>query len=265
MIHYSVIMPQRNAATEVERRLGELGAVLAVLAKPYEIICVDDGSNAENRQRLKALLDDHPCLRLLLIDRAAGLSKALSQGIAAARGEIAVVLEAGGQFPAAEIEKLVGRMARADAVFACRRLSAPRRAWRRLAQFPRRLLHAQPVRDADCLFWAARREAVAGLTLARGMHRHLPGLIARRGFRVGEIHVDHQESAPRTISREPWPSPRDLLAAWRLWRPSPCAAREVVARSGDAKQTRIDPPQPFHRSGGGPSDAQQGDRRNTTA
>lgn len=265
MIHYSVIMPQRNAATEVERRLGELGGVLAALGKPFEILCIDDGSTAENRQRLKALLDDHPCLRLLLLDRAGGLSAALSEGIAAVRGEIAIALEAGGQFPAAEIDKLIGRLARADAVFGCRRLSTPRRAWRRLTQLPWSLLHGQTVRDADCLFWAARHEAVAGLALARGTYRHLPGLIAQRGFRVGEIHVEHCESAPRTISREPWPRPRDLLAAWRLWKVPPCTTREIVPRQADAKLTRIDPPQPFHRSGGGPSDAQHGDRRNTTA
>ena len=266
MVHYSVIMPQRNAAAEVERRLGELYAVLAALGKPYEIICVDDGSTAENRERLKALSNAHPSLQLIF-EPAAGLSAALGAGIAAARGEIAIVLEAGGQYPVAEIATLIGRLTRVDAVFGCRRLSAPRRALRRLAQLPRRLLFAQAVRDADCLFWAARHEALAGLTLSRGMHRHLPGLIARRGFRVGEIHVEHQAAAPRTISREPWPNPRALLAAWRLRRQPNCATREAeekTAQHAAARLTRIDPPQPLHR-GSGPSDAQHDDRRNTTA
>jgi len=268
MVHYSIIMPERNAAPDVERRLGELYAVFAGLGKPYEILCVDDGSTAEHRQRLKALLDTHPCLRLLLIERAAGLSAALGAGIAAARGEVAIALEAGGQYPAAEIARLIRRLARADAVFGCRRLSATRRTLRRLAQLPRRLLFGQTVRDADCLFWAARHEAVAGLILARGMHRHLPDMIARRGFRVGEIHVDHCAAAPQTIPPEPWPSPRAMFAVWRSRRLASCAVTEIAPRRTDrsgGKCTRIDPPQPLGRRGNGPSDAQRGDRRNTTA
>lgn len=268
MVHYSIIMPERNAAAEVERRLGELYAALAELGKPYEILCVDDGSTAEHRQRLKALLDAHPCLRLLLIERPLGLSAALGAGIAAARGEVAIAVEAGGQYPAAEIARLIRRLARADAVFGCRRLTATRRTLRRLAQLPRRLLFGLAVRDPGCLFWAARHEAVAGLAIARGMHRHLPGLIARRGFRVGEIHVEHCAAAPETIPREPWPSPAAMLAAWRSRRPAPCLATEINPRRADhadGKFTRIDPPQPLGRRSGGPSDAQRGDRRNTTA
>jgi glycosyltransferase involved in cell wall biosynthesis len=230
MIYYSVIMPQRNAAAEVERRLEDLYGVLSALGKPFEILCVDDGSSAANRGRLKALLDGHACLRLLLVDCAAGLGPALGAGIAAAQGEVIVALEAGGRYPAREITKLIRRLSRADAVFGCRRLKASRRTWRRLAQLPRRLLFRQTVRDPDCLFWAARHEAVAGIPLARGMQRYLPGLISQRGFRVGELHVDHRPDAPPATSRDAWPNPRDLFAAWRLRRrQKPVVATEISA------------------------------------
>lgn len=263
MIQYTVIIPHREAADAVERRLGELCGVLAALGKPHEIICVDDGSSAGQRTRLKELLAGFPGMRLLFLDRPAGISAALSAGIAAARGETLIVLDAGDRYPAAEIVKLVRRLSRADAVFGCRRLSALRRTLRRLAQLPRRALFGNSIRDPDCLFWAARQEAVAGLTLVRGMHRYLPGMISKRGFRVGEIHVDHRPGAGRAFTRDAWPNPGDLLAAWWLRRrQAPYSAMEISVSAqdtADGKQIRIDPPQPFSRGAARP-DAQRDDR-----
>jgi glycosyltransferase involved in cell wall biosynthesis len=265
MIHYSVIMPQRNAADEVERRLGELCGVLAALGKPYEIVCVDDGSSPSHRKKLKELIDAFPGLRLLFLDSCAGVSAALTAGIAAARGEAIIVLEAGDLYPAKEVAKLIRRLSRADAVFGCRRLSPARRAFRRLAQAPRRLLFGDAIRDPDCMLWAARREAVTGLVLARGMYRYLPGMISRRGFRVGELHVDHQPAARRTATRDAWPNPGDLLAAWWLrQRQTPYTATEIrpTDEAADGRRMRIDPPQPFSRGEPSRPDGQHDDHRN---
>ncbi len=268
MIHYSVIMPQRDAAADVERRLGELCGVLAALGKPYEIICIDDRSSAANRSKLKVLLKSCPGLRLLVLDSCAGVGAALTAGIAAARGETVVVLEAGERYPATEVARLIRRLSRADAVFGCRRLSAARRALRRIAQAPRRLLFGCAVRDADCLFWAARREAVAGLVVARGMVRYLPGMISRRGFRVGELHVDHRATVKRLATRDAWPTPGELLAAWRLRRrPTTSTATEIFASddAAEGRLTRIDPPQPFSRGTASRPDGQRDDRRNAAS
>lgn len=268
MIHFSVILPQRDGAAEVERRLSELCGVLAALGKPYEMICIDDGSTAANRARLKALAENYPGLRLVFLDSCAGLSAALTAGIAAARGEAVVALEAGDRYPATEVARLLRRLSRADAVFGCRRLSPARRALRRIAQAPRRLLFGDAIRDPDCLLWAARREAVAGLVLARGMYRYLPGMISRRGFRVGELHVDHQPAARRTSSRDAWPNPGDLLAAWWLRkRQTPYTATEIVEPGEGAKgrRTRIDPPQPLSRGEPKGADGQRDDRRNAAS
>ena len=269
MIHYSIIMPQRDAADAVERRLAELCGILASLGKPHEIICVDDGSSVANRNQLKELLAAWPGLRLLFLDRPAGIDAALSAGIAAARGETVIVVESGDRYPLAELSRLVRRLSRADAVFGCRRLSAVRRTWRRIAQLPRRLLFGGAVRDPDCLFWAARHEAVAGLTLARGMHRYLPGMITRRGYRVGEIHVDHRPAARRATGRDVWPNPGDLLAAWWLRRrQAPYSAEEVCISTKDAtngKQVRIDPPQPLPRGATSQPDTRRDDRHNAAS
>ncbi len=75
------------------------------------------------------------------------------------------------------------------------------------------------MRDPECLVWAARREAVAGVELPCGMYRYLATLVAARGFRVGEITVP---TPGRSVAlSDGWPNPGDLLAAWwlkRRWR-----------------------------------------------
>lgn len=264
MIHFSVVIPQRNAAQEIIRLLPELCGELDALAKPYEVLCVDDGSEADQRQALQGLLEQYDCLRVLSLDRSAGISAALCAGMAAARGEIVIALEASRQYPVSEISRLTQRLNRVDAVFGCRRAGKVARLVRRLLQWPRWVLLGVEARDPDCLLWAARQEALEGIHLARGMHRYLPMLVSRRGFRVGELHVDHRSQAQRPSWTEARRRPGDLLTAWFLRRRArPFAVRELSVREEqDPRITRIDPPQPLDRRGPAAPDAPRGDRRN---
>ncbi len=85
-----------------------------------------------------------------------------------------------------------------------------------MAGLPQRWLLGADLRSTDCLFWAARREAITGLESARGTARFLPWLVAMRGFRVGETTVRFQPG--HEPARDVWPHPADLLAVWWLRR-----------------------------------------------
>ena len=99
MIRYSVVIPQRDGATELARQLPRLAAVLDRLTLPYEVLVVDDGSTLETQRRLRELLTKHPDLRVLRLESPVGASSALSTGIAAARGEIVIAVEPGRATP----------------------------------------------------------------------------------------------------------------------------------------------------------------------
>ena len=58
MIHYSVIIPQRDRADDVRRQLPALSEALDQLGQPYEIIVVDDASAAPNVRLLDKLLGE---------------------------------------------------------------------------------------------------------------------------------------------------------------------------------------------------------------
>jgi glycosyltransferase involved in cell wall biosynthesis len=219
MVHTSILLPQNNAADAVAALLPTLRRALDRLGHDYEVIVIDDGSTDDSLRTLQALLPVHDCLKVLRLEQSAGLSAALTAGVAASGGEEIVAMEASERFRVEQIGELLAHLARADLVYGRPRRSGWAKARHRLGRIPRWLLLGLEVRDPDCLFWAARREAVEGLDLPRGMYRYLATLVAARGFRVGEVAIDAGPSArPLSDGR---PNPGDLLAAWwlqRRWR-----------------------------------------------
>jgi glycosyltransferase involved in cell wall biosynthesis len=212
MLEHSVLLAHCGSASAVAEQLAELYPVLERLAAPFEVLLVDDGSPRDEREAMEALAHDYPRLRLLWVDPASGRAAVLSAGIAAARGNVVIGIGAG--YAAAEIPRLLEQLARADLAHGRRRRSRLGRWWRALRTSPERLLLGTEVRDPDCRFWAARREALAELVLLAGMDRYLAWLVALRGYRVVEVGVCE--------SRATWPSrtstgkPRwgDLISVW---------------------------------------------------
>ena len=232
MVHYSVIIPQRDCCDALREQVPRLRTQLDRLALPYEILCVDDGSAQATLDALGELTSSEPALRVVRLDAPAGTSTALSAGIAAARGDIFIAIEPGDRYPVDQIPHLVAKLSRLDLVIGRLRLGAWRKFWHRLGRIPRWALLGIDVRHPDCLFWAARREAVEGIHLSRGMRRYLPWLVARRGFRVGDIYVS--ANGRRTRLDDPPANPLDLLMAWwtcRRWRND--AAHEIVIGHGE--------------------------------
>ncbi len=240
MIHTSILLPQRNAAEAVAALLPKLRRALDRLGRAYEVLVIDDGSDNEDLHAFQELLAFHPCLKVLRLGKTTGLSAAVKAGIAAARGEIIVAMEAGDRYSVEQIGKLLAHLARADLVYGRQQRRGWAKVWHRVRRIPRWLLLGLEVRDPDCLFWAARREAVEGLQLPQGMYRYLATLVAARGFRVGEVTIETRPSAC-TLS-DGWPNPGHLLAARRLQR----RWRRITVQELDTE--RAAPPNlPVHR------------------
>ncbi len=228
MVEVTVIIPQRNAAEAVAAQLSQLRPILDRSVGDYEIVVVDDGSDAENEVPLKSLVDGSSAVRVIQTGRPLGISAALTGGLKVARGKTIVVAEAGDSYPAEEVEKLLRGLHRADLVFGRRQLLGLEKFWHRITRIPRWLLLGLDVHEPNACFWAARAEALAGLELSRGMYRYLSTLVSIRGYRVNEVYVD-TKGPSKTLS-DAWPNPGDLLFAWwlqRRWRQP--QTRELLA------------------------------------
>jgi hypothetical protein len=205
MIHYSVLIPARNAIGDVARSLAQIGPVLSRLILPYEIICIDDASAPPAQRQLADLRRSHDALRWLRFDEPRGTSAALTAGIAAARGDLVIAVHPGRRWSDRIIPQLISRLSQHDLAFVEDAQPLATELLRPLAAVSRLLsTRAEPGPDERFL-WVARREAVAGLTLARSAFRILPGLVARRGRRVCRVTL--AEGLP----------PRGAAFVPRLW------------------------------------------------
>lgn len=184
MIHYSVVIPHRNAAAALGSQLPLLCQTLGRLVLPFEIICIDDASDQPQAALLRTLLARTTTLRVLGFDQSRGTSAALTAGIAAARGDL--ILALGPRFASGPllIPQLISRLSHFEFVFARQALALASRLRHGADTLVRQLQASLDPADDEPLLWAARREAVAGLTLARGAFRLLPDMVAGNGFRV---------------------------------------------------------------------------------
>jgi hypothetical protein len=232
MIHYTVLIPQRDAAEAVGRLVPQLGRVLEGLLLPYEIICIDDASAPPAQKQLEELLGRHAPLRVLHFDQPRGTSAALTAGLAAARGELVIALDPHQARSPHDVPHLVARLSQHDLVIARHERVLSDELRDRMARVPRLLAAAPQLHAAEELFWAARREAVSGLSLARGAFRVLGKIVSRRGFRVCRLLLA-EGLPPRGTDYRPGLVDR-LAAAWLDRRFEPHLASEMV---------RVDSPQ----------------------
>jgi hypothetical protein len=245
MMHYSVLIPERNSIGAVSRLLPQLCQLLNGLLLPYEIICIDDASEEPAAENLAELLGDYMHLRVLRFDRSRGISAALCAGVLAARGDLVIALGANTRFSLAYIPHLIARLSQTDLVVA-----RPERSLAAEISHPfSRLAHlaagSPELLASEDLFWAARREALHGLALPRGAFRALPELVAKRGFRVCQLTLA-AGLPPRGATFRPGVVQR-MIAGWLDRRFEPHLARELIpceVASLARRSTRVDVARP---------------------
>jgi polyisoprenyl-phosphate glycosyltransferase len=115
MIHYTVLIPQRDSIDAVRDLVPRLCRVFESLLLPYEIICIDDGSTGSAWEEL---LFEFAPLRVLHFDSARGTSAALTAGIAAARGDLILTISPQTRLSVDKIPQLIARLSQNDLVVA---------------------------------------------------------------------------------------------------------------------------------------------------
>jgi polyisoprenyl-phosphate glycosyltransferase len=95
----SVVVPVKNEGPGIDGFLAALGPILAELAVPYEVVMVNDGSSDDTLVRLLAAQRRHPSLVVVDFSRNFGKEAALTAGLAQARGEAVIAMDADLQHP----------------------------------------------------------------------------------------------------------------------------------------------------------------------
>jgi dolichol-phosphate mannosyltransferase len=198
-IEITVVVPCRNEASNILALLDGIVASLTPVG-PFEVIVVDDGSDDGMAEVLANARGRFPMLRVLRHDRSGGQSAAIHSGVRAARHDLICTLDGDGQNPPEELARLVQPflMPGADdlGLVAGQRVgrqdTLARKLASRFANGLRSRILKDGTRDTGCGLKAFRREAFLALPYFDHMHRYLPALFARDGWRIAHVDVTHR-------------------------------------------------------------------------
>ena len=126
-IHLSLIVPVYNGADRLPSSLAELLVFLEAQSRRWELILVDDCSNAETRKILEEFAHQKWSVKLLRNEENRGKGYAVTRGMRAATGSFCVFTDADLAYPATEVGKILADLeGGADVAIACRVLAESR-------------------------------------------------------------------------------------------------------------------------------------------
>lgn len=192
----SVVIPLLNE----EDSLKELSELLdknlsEICANKWEVIFIDDGSTDKSFEVIKNICSNNTNFKLIRFRRNYGKSAALSVGFKRAEGEIIITMDADLQDDPNELKNLVAKIEDGYDLVS---------GWKKKRYDPiSKTLPSKffnwvtskasgiKLHDFNCGLKAYRKEAAKSLNVYGEMHRFLPALAFRDGFKVTEIPVLH--------------------------------------------------------------------------
>lgn len=192
----SVVVPVLNEAESLPLLYQELVDVAREHGYQLDLIFVDDGSTDGSWDVIERLAADDASVQGIRFRRNFGKAAALSAGFAAARGELVFTLDADLQDDPREIPRFLAEIERGlDVVSGWKQVrndpfhkTGPSRVFNWLVGYATGVkLH-----DHNCGFKCYRREIFDEVRLYGELHRFVPVLAAARGWKVGEISVNHR-------------------------------------------------------------------------
>jgi dolichol-phosphate mannosyltransferase len=228
----SVVIPARDEVIALEGLLAEVGAALS--GETFEIVVIDDGSTDGSHHLLTRLSARNPRLRWLRNETPIGQSASIRRGVRHARAGLIVTLDGDGQNPPDQIPALLApfrlpgsaSLGLVQGERERRQDTAAKRIGSRIANAIRGALLQDGVRDSGCGLKAFRREAYCDLPWFDHIHRFMPAMMLREGWRVETVPVSHRErnggrSKYGNLSRALVGIPDLLGAAWLIRRAGP--------------------------------------------
>ena len=192
----SIVIPAYNEQDSLERLTDEIWSVAQTLPQRVEIIFVDDGSDDATVAKIEQLCAAHSEIKFIGFRRNFGKAAALDAGFAVASGDIVFTMDADLQDDPAEIPNFIAALDQGyDVVSGWKHVrhdpldkTLPSKLFNRVVS----TLSGVKLNDFNCGFKAYRAEALTGLSLYGELHRFIPVLLHWKGFKIGEVAVNHR-------------------------------------------------------------------------
>ncbi|MBI4439878.1 glycosyltransferase family 2 protein [Candidatus Woesearchaeota archaeon] len=193
MTEISIVVPAYNEWENIPLLHKSLADVLR--GKDYEVVFVDDGSKDRTFEVIERLHAQDKHVKCVRFRKNFGQTAAFDAGIKMASGKVIVTMDADLQNDPNDIPRLIQKLGEGyDCVSgwrASRRDPLGKRVTSVLANSFRKLLTGEKIHDSGCSLKAYRRDCFVNLDLFGETHRFIPAILLWRGFKVGEIKVNH--------------------------------------------------------------------------
>src|ERR1700684_2907270 len=194
----SVVIPVYNEEAVLPTLFARLYPALDALQMPFEIVYVNDGSKDKSVALLRQQFQARPHeTRVVLFHANFGQHSAVMAGLAYARGEYVVTLDADLQNPPEEIGKLVGKLDQGYDYVGTIRQQRQDSLWRRtLSKVINKIREwITPVRitDQGCMMRGYSRSVVTALNQTREVNTFIPALASLYAMNPIEVPIAHEE------------------------------------------------------------------------
>ena len=163
----------------------------------YEIWFVNDGCTDNSELRIRELIAKDNHVHLIIFRKNFGKARALQAGFRHVNGDIVITMDADLQDDPKEIERFLDKLDEGyDMVSGWKynRLDPlEKRLPSKLFNKVTSIMSGVKLHDFNCGFKAYRRKVVDSLDIYGEMHRYIPVLAHRKGFRITEIAVTHHK------------------------------------------------------------------------
>lgn len=200
----SIVVPLFNEAGSLPELAGQLHAVIGRMGVRYEIILVDDGSTDSSWQEITRLAGTDQRVKGIRFGRNYGKSPALNEGFAAAQGKVVITMDADLQDDPNEVPALYAMIVNDgfDLVSGWKKKRhdpLSKTIPTKLFNWTTRRVSGVKLHDFNCGLKAYRGEVVKHIEVYGEMHRYIPFIARKEGFRkIGEKVVEHH---PRKYGR----------------------------------------------------------------
>jgi glycosyltransferase involved in cell wall biosynthesis len=196
----SVVIPIFDEAENVGPLVAALIPALTALARPFEVIFIDDGSTDGTGEKLAAAAHAHAEVKVITFKRNFGQTAAMMAGIDHAQGAVIVPMDGDLQNDPADIALLLAKLDEGYGVVSgWRRDRKDTFLTRTLPSWAANALiswvSGVKLKDYGCTLKAYRREVLEGFRLYGEMHRFVPIYAKWQGASITELPVKHH---PRT-------------------------------------------------------------------
>ena len=192
----SVVIPVFNEVGTLEQLHKELSAIPFEQDSITQMILIDDGSNDGSWQVIENLSKQDKRVIGIRLRRNFGKAAALKTGFEQASGDIIVMMDADLQDTPSEMPKLLAKLDEGFDVVSgwkLNRLDPWHKRWpSKVFNALVGMLSGLKLHDHNCGFKCFIRKITDEIDMYGERHRFIPVLAAAKGFRVGEVPVEHR-------------------------------------------------------------------------